>query len=253
MVYKVEPYELKFDHYRRWVATPSSLVTEKTVAHMRSLKLFERVTTQMPHDQNCLMLTGTIKQFEEVVGSAEHVARVSLWIEVQDFPKREVCWAGMLNAEEPIRDRRARLMVIGSALDDPALIKIIEDQGGLVVTDALCFGSRYFWEPVELEGDPLFSLSRSYLSRPKCPRMMNQHASLLEFIMDMVQEFRVDGIIYQKMRFCNLWGGESLFLDKKLQDAMIPVLPLQREHIINDAGQIATRVEAFIEMIKGVV
>ena len=157
-----------------------------------------------------------------------------------------------IHAGEPIRNRRARLMVIGSALDDPALIKIIEDQGGLVVTDALCFGSRYFWEPAETDGDPLLSLAGLYISRSYCPRMMNQHASLFEFIMDMVQGFKVDGIIYQKMQFCDLWGGESLFLEKKLKESKIPFLSLQKEHVVANAGQLATRVEAFIEMIEGV-
>ena len=102
MVYKEEPYELKFDHYRRWFAAPSYMVTEKICAHLRSLQLFKHVTTQLPNDQDCLVLAGTIKQFEEVVGGIDHVARVALWVEIHDFPEREVCWAGLLYAEEPI-------------------------------------------------------------------------------------------------------------------------------------------------------
>jgi benzoyl-CoA reductase subunit C len=144
-------------------------------------------------------------------------------------------------------------MVIGSALDDPAFIKIIEDQGGLVVADALCFGSRYFWEPVEIKGDIIYSLAKSYLSRANCPRMMDQHDALFDFIKGMVQRFKVDGIIYQKMQFCDLWGGESLFLERKFKELKIPFLALQREHIITNEAQIATRVEAFIEMIHEVI
>jgi bzd-type benzoyl-CoA reductase N subunit len=162
-------------------------------------------------------------------------------------------YLGKIRSVEPIRGFRARLMLVGSSLDDPAFIKIIEDQGGLVVTDALCFGSRYFWEPVDKEGDLLLSLSKSLLSRPKCPRMMDEHVSLFAFIMDMVQNFNVDGIIFQKMQYCNLWGGESLFLEKKLKDAKIPFLSIEREQVLNNAAQIATRVEAFIEMIEGVI
>ena len=158
-----------------------------------------------------------------------------------------------IRSSEPATGYRARLMVIGSALDDPAFIKIIEDQGALVVTDAVCFGSRYFWETVEIKGDVMFSLAKSYLSRAGCPRMMDQHVSLFGFIKDMVQRFKVDGIIYQKMQFCDLWGGESLFLEKKLKEASIPVLGVQREHIITNKSQIATRVGAFIEMIRGVI
>lgn len=158
-----------------------------------------------------------------------------------------------IRGSEPITNYRARLMVIGSALDDPAFIKIIEDQGGLVVTDAHCFGSRYLWEPVEIEGDIMFSLAKSYLNRTFCPRMMDQHEVLFGFIKDMVQRFKVDGIIFEKMRYCDLWGGESLFLEKKLKESNIPFLALQREHVMTSSAQIATRVEAFIEMVGEVI
>ncbi len=158
-----------------------------------------------------------------------------------------------IRRSEPITDYRARLMVIGSALDDPAFIKIIEDQGALVVSDALCFGSRSFSETVEIKGDVMFSLANSYLSRAICPRMMDQHASILKFVMDTVQRFKVDGVIYQKIQSCDLWGGLSLFLEKELKEAKIPVLAVQREHIITSKSQIATRVGAFIEMIDGVI
>ncbi len=158
-----------------------------------------------------------------------------------------------MRSAEPVRDVRARLMLIGSSLDDPNFIKIIEDQGGLVVTDALCFGGRYFREPVDNQGDPLRALAGSYLGRPKCPRMMNEHIPLLGYITDMVKEYRVDGVIFQKMKFCNFWGGESLFLEKRLKEFGIPFLPIEREQVLMNEAQIATRVEAFIEMIEGAI
>ncbi len=151
------------------------------------------------------------------------------------------------------KEFRARLMLIGSSVDDPAFIEIIEDQNGLVVTDALCFGSRYFWSLVDEEGDPLLSLARSYLSKPPCPRMADGHSALYDFIFNMVKEFNVDGIIFQKIQYCTLWGGASFFLEKKFKDSGIPFLSIDREHVVTNAAQIATRVEAFIEMIEGAV
>ena len=60
---------------------------------------------------------------------------------------------------------RARLMVIGGELDSPDYLKVIEDQGGLVVTDALCFGSRMIWKDVdENVDDPLTALARYYVA-----------------------------------------------------------------------------------------
>lgn len=152
---------------------------------------------------------------------------------------------------EPITDYRARLMLIGSALDDPEYTKVIEDKGGLIVTDAVCFGSRYLWEPVELKDDNVLgSIAESYLKRPVCPRMLDLHDELHDFILDMVKDFKVDGIIYQKMQNCECWGGELVYLDKIMKDAGIPMLVVEREELMANAGQLAIRTEAFMEMIE---
>jgi len=50
-----------------------------------------------------------------------------------------------LSIRRPVTDYRARLMLIGSAIDDPEYIKVIEDKGGLVVCDAICYGGRQLW------------------------------------------------------------------------------------------------------------
>jgi len=53
-----------------------------------------------------------------------------------------------LKGAEGIKDYKVRLMLVGSILDDPNYVKVIEDMGGLVVTDSLCFGTRIFWTDV---------------------------------------------------------------------------------------------------------
>jgi len=153
---------------------------------------------------------------------------------------------------EPITDYSARLMLIGSAMDDPEYLKIFEDKGGLFVTDVQCFGSRYLWENVELKhNDPLTCIADSYLSRVVCPRMCDLHHELSDFIIRMAKEFYVDGIVYVKMRNCDMWGGESTFVNHKVKDAGIPLLILEREEIVSNAGQVGVRAEAFLEMIDG--
>jgi len=153
---------------------------------------------------------------------------------------------------EPITNTRARLMIIGSAIDDPEYLKVIEDKGGLIVADATCYGSRYLWEPVEVDGgDAMSALAKSYLSRPTCPRMCNLHDDLHAFILKAAQDFRIDGIIYASMKYCEIWGGENVFLEDKIKEANIPLLAVEREEILTNAGQLAVRAEAFIEMIEG--
>lgn len=156
-----------------------------------------------------------------------------------------------VEAGEGISDYRVRIMIMGSALDDPVYIKTIEDLGALVVTDALCFGRRYVIEPVAANGDLLFNLAKSYLNRPSCARMIGHNPERWQFVEDMVNQFKVDGIIYQRMTYCDLWGGERMYVQQKAKEANIPFLELEREYWPGGLEQLKTRVGAFLEMIMG--
>ncbi len=146
-------------------------------------------------------------------------------------------------------DYTARLMVGGSALDDPQLMDVIEDLGGVVVTDSLCFGSRHFMNPVEEDGDPLTAIARRYYYHNPCPRMMNEFENRLAFTEGLARGADVDGVILQKIVFCDNHAVDSTMLAYELEEKGIPVLVLEREYILSDVGRLKTRVEAFMERI----
>lgn len=151
----------------------------------------------------------------------------------------------------PITDGRVRMMIIGSALDDPEYIKVIEDKGGLVVHDALCYGSRPFNHLIETDDkDVLGSLADYYLTRIVCPRMLDNRKQLQKWIVDTCKEYKVEGVIYEKMQYCECWGGESLYLEPDLKEIGVPMLILEREEHLSNAGQLGIRAEAFVEMIE---
>jgi len=152
-----------------------------------------------------------------------------------------------LEGADGIRDARARLAVVGSQLDDPGYTKIIESMGGLVVADRFCFGSIPGREPVEENGDPLHALAAHSLRKISCPRMMEAFDRRVEAVVRMVRDFRVDGVILQSMKFCDIWGVESSPLTSVLRDEGIPVLRLEREYAPSGEGQVRTRVQAFLE------
>ena len=151
---------------------------------------------------------------------------------------------------EGIYNYKARLMIAGSGgCDDPAYFKVIEDTGGLIVTDSLCFGSRSFWHPVVVSGNPVIGIAQSYLNRPSCPRIVDEVAARCDFVKQMVHEFKVDGVVFQRIRYCDLWGGQLLYFKKALREAGIPMLSLEREYAMGAVGQLRTRIQAFLETI----
>ncbi len=150
-------------------------------------------------------------------------------------------------------DYRARLMILGSELDDPEYVRIIEDQGGLVVTDSTCYGTRLMWVQVdETEEDPVRSLARYYVqTRPACPRMYGNQPERIAFTRKMAEEFRVDGIIGERLQFCDNWLVEHYMTQYDLREhGDIPFLRLDREYILSGKGQIKTRVQAFLETME---
>ena len=152
---------------------------------------------------------------------------------------------------KPITEHRARIMLIGSGLDDPRYIELIESKGGLVVQDVVCFGGRGFNVPIEIdEKDVLGSIAKYYLDRLVCPRMMDKHYEMDDYIIDACKAWNVDGIIYERMQYCEVWGGEAAYFQDRLKDAGIPILTVEREEHMSNEGQLAIRAEAFVEMIE---
>ncbi len=148
-------------------------------------------------------------------------------------------------------EARARLMIIGSALDNPEYLKVIEDKGGLIVTDALCFGARAFGEKITVDDkDVLGSIANYYLTRNTCPRSLDNRPAIHKEIVDACKEFNVQGVIYAKMQNCECWGGEAYYLEPDLKAIGVPVLQVEREEQMANAGQLAIRAEAFIEMLE---
>ncbi len=146
---------------------------------------------------------------------------------------------------------RARLMIVGGLLDNPEYVSIIEDQGGLVVADSLCFGSRNFWTDVdEKSADPLTALARYYIAdRPSCARMYAEYPRRVEYIRSMINEFRVDGVIFERLPFCETWGFEQYSLSNDFKEWNIPLLCMDHEYVLGGLGQIKTRVQAFLETL----
>ena len=156
-----------------------------------------------------------------------------------------------LEAGEGVSGFDHRLMVSGSVIDNPAMLKIIEDTGGLVVSDTLCFGARRsFWEPIREDGDPLDALAECYYKQIQCPRMFDSYPERFESAMELARQANVDGVILQSIRNCDLHGIDNVMLEKDFEGRGIPVLVLEREYdALADTGRIKTRVQAFLERI----
>ena len=150
---------------------------------------------------------------------------------------------------------RARVVLVGSEVDDVDLVRLIEESGAYVCADRFCYGSFPGRDPIVLteDEDALTQICRQYMYRGQCPRFMNQ-AKIQErrrYVASLAEEYQADGIIYEQMKFCDPWAYEKMVGSHVLrEDYGYPVLAVDRPYAIGASGQMRTRVQAFVESIE---
>ena len=152
-----------------------------------------------------------------------------------------------LLAQPASRKKGVRLMVVGSENDDTDLIRLLESLGAVVVIEDHCLGNRYFWNGTPADGDPFSSVARRYLEKPPCPLLDLDRRQRGEYLLGMAREYRVQGVVFLRQKFCDPHGWEQPVLQSLFQEAGLPYLGLELDFTV-PAGQYRTRIEAFLEL-----
>lgn len=156
------------------------------------------------------------------------------------------------------RSSALRLMVTGGACDDTRVFDLIEktnDNLVIIFIDS-CTVARYFWfEIPEDQPNKIWALSEGYLSRIPCPSKDNipgiGERRRFRFIQDFIEDLSPDGIIFLYQRFCSPQPHDIVALKPILNRLGIPSIELELDTTI-PTNLFKTRLEAFVEMIKGV-
>jgi len=155
--------------------------------------------------------------------------------------------------EPGLQNTLTRLMIVGPGNDETSLCDIIENTGGIVVTDLTCFGRKMVIGSVDEDNpDPLRAIADyQVLVRPFCPKNLGAQPHITKTVLESVKDFRVDGVVGQNFLCCDMWGGSLFILNKELRVTGTPMLRIEREYQADAAGQLKTRIQAFIETITG--
>ena len=173
---------------------------------------------------------------------------------------------------------RARVVVVGSEVDDIDFIKLVEETGAYVCADRFCYGSLPGREEIAVQPgqhpldalaehymkindpivltddeDALTQICRQYMNRAQCPRYMNMPKMIgrREYVNQLAKEYEADGIIYEQIKFCDPWAYERMLGSHILNDDYgYPVLSVDRPYNIASSGQMRTRVQAFVESME---
>ena len=150
-----------------------------------------------------------------------------------------------------------RVLLAGCELADPVLFDAIAQAGGRVVGDALDLGERYFAidvatgtqrESIAPDRDPLQALADRLLALPPTPTKHHPRSDRAAHLLSLVQDRNADGVIFARFKFCEPHGFDYARMARTLTLAGVPHLLVELEQA-SQAGQLRTRVEAFIEML----
>ena len=143
-----------------------------------------------------------------------------------------------------------RLMVIGTDLHNANQMAALESLDVVVVIDEMDIGIRRAWGQVDTQLPPLEALARYYvMGRPVDKHNWNSDGRL-EFIGEMAEQYKVDGILSEIVRFCTYDGWDKFDLKKQMEKRGIPILEIDLEYGHPAGAQVKIRAEAFMEMLE---
>jgi benzoyl-CoA reductase/2-hydroxyglutaryl-CoA dehydratase subunit BcrC/BadD/HgdB len=150
------------------------------------------------------------------------------------------------------KERPLRLIVSGSIVadGDRRLLDIIEGElGARVVIEDHCAGARPFFHTISETDDPYLALANGYLDQAPCARM-KPLSDGVAFSGALARDYAVDGVIYAYLKFCACYGVSKKEFQTEFHAQKLPVLELSTDYSESDHGQLKTRLEAFIEVLK---
>lgn len=129
---------------------------------------------------------------------------------------------------------------------------IVETNGAVIVGEESCVGERGSRNLTDDSGTTIDQMMDAITDRyfqVDCA-IFTPNTERLDHIKEMAETYKADGVIHYGLQFCQPYLMESMGVEKALEDASIPTLRLETDYSMEDAGQLKTRVEAFVEMLK---
>lgn len=165
--------------------------------------------------------------------------------------------------EERVRNRFSvakpmapRILLTGSPMVFPnwKVPTIIEEMGGVLVCDEFCTSKRYLHDKVAVDedmmSDMVHAIADRYLLPSACP-VFSTTIDRRDGLLQLIDDYRVDGVIYHILKGCHPYDVETKIVEKLLQDKGVPMLKIDTDYSPQDVEQLRTRIEAFMETLKG--
>ena len=218
----------------------------KSVALAQSeFRRFMRVRKSAPiiFGKDALLIANTYF-FDDIYNWTENLSVLN--DELEERAKKELSVVGL---------RAPRILLTGSPSIFPNMRVpiLIEKLGAIVVYEEFCSSSRMLSDTVAVDEwflyDMVPAIADRYLKPSTCPNFTPNDDRSRKILLAM-EDYKVDGVVYQTFTGCQLYDMESRKISKELEKSGYPVLNIELDYNPKDSGQLTTRLEAFLESIK---
>lgn len=219
-----------------------SIVNKKRTALRRLNEA--RKADPVPISGKDALLIQQVAFYDDPVRFTESVNKIS-----EELEKRIAGGVGAVKKGAP------RILISGCPMAIPnwKLHHIIESSGAVIVAEEACIGHRYFRDMVDEsagqgEEAQMQAIADRYMKLDCACFTPNKER--IDNIMRLVEDYNVDGVVHYSLQFCDPFTVEYFSVEKALKEADVPVLKIETDYSMEDAGQLSTRVEAFLETFR---
>jgi len=161
-----------------------------------------------------------------------------------------------VNAEQGVAPAGAkRILYAGTPMPIPfwTIPSLIENTGAVMIAEESCTGTRLLvGGQTTIPGDGLDAQLAAIADRQlqtNCACFTPNDARI-DDILRLAQEYQADGVVHFSLSFCQTYNLEATRVSKALEKAGVPVLVLEGDYTEEQAGQLKTRIGAFIETLS---
>ena len=151
-----------------------------------------------------------------------------------------------LALRSPVPERAWRVLITGCPIS--GVYRKVLELVGVAVCFENCEGVKAHRRRVDTAAEDLISAIADCYRETPCA-IMSPNSQRFSLIEALVEEYRADGVLDLTLQTCHAYSVERDRLRRFCAQRDIPYFAVETDYSDADAGQLATRISAFVEML----
>jgi len=248
---------IAFDYYRKQLQKMKSELEKITGEEITDEKLSDSIKKYNRIRKLLAQIGEMRKGHPPVIGGQDYIRLHHYTFRTepdQAIEYLEKILEDLRGTESRFSDETQRIVLAGRgcALGDYTILGLIEESGGVCVTELFDEGIRHL-EPIKENGNPLYNLAEGYYKKRLHSVMFNPSTDdRWKYLNKQLDDYNADGLLYYQLAFDVIYDHEWPIFAKRADERNMPFQEVESGYDITReaTGPLRTRIESFIDMCK---